>query len=155
MEHRKNKRAREYDNDDEAESKRIMPCLENNNNKKGKKRDICGISFTNKEKKEMEEKGCLALGVFDFPWLKDGVIFKYEDNFMDFEDKFLSSLEGNKDTFFNVTSGFDFFEEYGLCEASSMKNIPEAKLVEDVWPFEGNELELEAEELDCIWSSLT
>ncbi|KAJ1420978.1 hypothetical protein SESBI_14128, partial [Sesbania bispinosa] len=37
----------------------------------------------------------------------------------------------------------------------SMAHIPEANLVEDLWqPFESNGLELEAEDVDCIWSSL-
>nr|XP_004486383.1 uncharacterized protein LOC101501938 [Cicer arietinum]XP_004486384.1 uncharacterized protein LOC101501938 [Cicer arietinum]XP_027191612.1 uncharacterized protein LOC101501938 [Cicer arietinum] len=135
MEHEKNKRAREYD-DVEAE---IWFSFENNN-KKSKKRDVCGISFT-KDKKEV--------GVFDFPWLKDGVISKSEDYLKDFEDNFLSPLQNQDNTFFKVSYGIDFFEEYhGL---SSMTHIPEAKLMEDVWlPFEINGLE----DLDCIWSSL-
>lgn len=152
MEQERNKRARE-----DFEEAEIGSSFENNK-KKAKKRDVCGMSF----KKEVEEKGCcfkawewdnshLAFGVFDFPWLKDGVIFKSEDFFMDFEDNF-------QDTFFKV-SGIDyFFDEYGLCcevPETPMAHIPEAKLVEDLWhPFESNGLELEAEDVDCIWSFL-
>lgn len=143
MEQEKNKRAREYD-DIEA---KIWFSFENNN-KKAKRRDVCGTSFT-KEKNEVEEKGCLAFGVFDFPWLKDGVIYKLEDCLIDFEDNFLSSLQDQDNTCFKVSSGIDFFEENDrLCEA------PKASM-EDLWlPFEVNRLELEAEDLDCICSSL-
>ncbi|TKY72297.1 hypothetical protein E2542_SST01036 [Spatholobus suberectus] len=150
MEQEKNKRARE---DDGVE---IESSFENNNN--AKKRNIYGISFT--EDKEVEDKDCfkardshLAMGVFDFPWLKDGVISK-SDECLDFEDNFLSSLE-RQDTSFNA--GVDFSEEYGLCETpeASISHIPEAKLVEDMWqPFESNGLEPEAEDGDCIWSFL-
>jgi hypothetical protein len=139
MEQEKNKRAREYD---DVEAK-IWFSLENNN-KKAKK---SGISFTKDKINEVEDKGYLAFGVFDFPWLKEGVICKSEECFMDFEDNFLSLLQ-NQDTCFKVSSSNDFFE-------TSMVHIPEAKLMEDVWlPFEINGLELEEEDLDCILSSL-
>ena len=146
MERRKNKRARE---DDGVE---IESSFENYNN-----------NIAKKEKNEVEEKDCskawdyshLTMGVFDFPWMKDGVISKsYEC--LDFEDDSWSSLE-RQDTFFKASSGIDFSEEYGLCEIpeASMAHIQEAKLVEDMWkPFESNGLELEPEGGDCIWSFL-
>ncbi|CAJ2658131.1 unnamed protein product [Trifolium pratense] len=137
MEQEKNKRAREYD---DVEAK-IWFSLENNNKKAKKSKSF------NKDKNEVEDKNCLAFGVFDFPWLKDGVICKSEECFMDFEDNFLSLLQ-NQDTCFKVSSSNDFFE-------TSMVHIPESKLMEDVWlPFEINGLELEEEDLDCILSSL-
>ncbi|CAJ1962780.1 unnamed protein product [Sphenostylis stenocarpa] len=151
MEWEKNKRARE-DDGIETES-----SSESNDN--AKKRNVYGISFT-KEKKDMEEKDYLkawdshlAMGVFDFPWLKDGVMSK-SDQCLDFEDNFSSSLE-HQDTFFK--HDVDFYEEYGLCVTpeASMAHIEEAKLAEDMWqPFESNGLELETEDGDCIWSSL-
>ncbi|KAJ1400380.1 hypothetical protein SESBI_29587 [Sesbania bispinosa] len=109
----KRKRGRE----DESE----MECFEN----KGKKRDVL-----------MEEKE-LAVGVFDFPWLKekDGVS-ESEDYF---EDKFASSLQVDQD---GASFSIEFF-------------IPEAKLEDDAWhPFESETLELQADDADCIWSSL-
>ncbi|KAK7331190.1 hypothetical protein VNO77_25408 [Canavalia gladiata] len=148
---KKNKRARE-DNEVEIESS----FVDNNN---AKKRDSYGISFS-KEKKEVEDKGCLnawnshlALGVFDFPWLKDGVISKSEDCFLYLEDNFMSSLEP-QDTSFEASS-IEICEEHGLCETieESIAHIPELKLMEDVLqPFESNGLELEVEDVDCIWS---
>ncbi|KAL5097579.1 hypothetical protein RYX36_001906 [Vicia faba] len=136
MEQEKNKRAREYD---DVEGK-IWFSFENNNNKKSKKRD---------KNNEVEEKGYLAFGVFDFPWLKDGVICKSEECFMDFEDSFLSLLQNQDNGCFKVSSGFEFFDECdGLCEDPKTS-------MEDVWlPFEINGLELQDEDLDCFWSSL-
>ncbi|KAG4956395.1 hypothetical protein JHK82_042106 [Glycine max] len=131
MERRKNKRARE---DDGVE---IESSFENYNN-----------NIAKKEKNEVEEKDCskawdyshLTMGVFDFPWMKDGVISKsYEC--LDFEDDSWSSLE-RQETLFKASE-------------ASMAHIQEAKLVEDMWkPFESNGLELEAEDGDCIWSFL-
>lgn len=153
------KRGRE--GEDEAET--AGTSLENNNN--AKKRDVYGISFMKEKKVVVEEKGCfkawdstnLALGVFDFPWLKDGVMSKSEEGcFLDCEDSFLSSLE-RQDTSFKA-DGIDFCEEQGLCDApeGSMAHIPEDKLVEDLWqPFGSDGLELQAtEDVDCIWSFL-
>lgn len=148
MEHEKKKK-RVRKEEDEAEI--VGSSFENNNN--AKKRDVDhGISFM-KDKEEVKEEGCWdsnsALGVFDFPWLKDGVVSKYED--LGFEDNFMSSLK-HQDTF--KAAGIDFSDEYDTPEVS-MAHIPESKLVEDVWhPFESNGLGMEAEDVDCIWSSL-
>ncbi|CAL5184059.1 unnamed protein product [Lathyrus oleraceus] len=125
MDQEKNKRTREYD---DVEGK-IW-------NKKSKKRD---------KNNEVEEKGYLAFGVFDFPWLKEGVICKSEECLMDFEDNFLSLLQNQDNGCFKVSSGFEFFDE---CEDPKTT-------MDDVWlPFEINGLEPQAEDLDCIWSSL-
>ncbi|TKY53885.1 hypothetical protein E2542_SST18291 [Spatholobus suberectus] len=152
MEQGRMKRARE---DDETQKE----CFENNNNN-AKKRDVCGIKFMKDVEKEKE--GCsseawephLALGVFDFPWLKDGVTSKSEDYLLDFEDKFSSLLE-QEDASLKAAS-IDFYEAYGLCETpeASMAHIPGTKLEDLAWrPFESDMLELEAEDVDCIWSS--
>ncbi|KAK7262053.1 hypothetical protein RJT34_29613 [Clitoria ternatea] len=135
----KMKRARETEEEEEEENQ--VECLENNK-KNAKKRDVCGVNFMKEEEKD---EGCseLALGVFDFPWLKDGVTSKSEDHLFGFQDNFSSFLE-QEDASFKADS-----------VESSMAHIPEAKL-EDVacQPFENNVLELEAEDVDCIWSSL-
>ncbi|KAK7303462.1 hypothetical protein RJT34_14369 [Clitoria ternatea] len=143
-----NKRARE---NDEVGTE----FFSSENNYNAKKRDVYGISLMNEKNEVGEEKGCFkAVGVFDFPWLKDGVMFKSDECFFGFE---FSSLEHYQDIFFKA-SGVDFLEEYGLCEIpeASMAHIsPEAKLMEDLWqPFESFGLELEAEDVDCIWSFL-
>ena len=117
MEQEKNKRVREINNDYDDIAKI---------HKKSKR---IGKSLT-KDKNE----------VFDFPWLKDGVICKSEEYFNDFEDN---------NTCFKVSYDVDFFD------TSMVHHIPEAKLIEDLWlPFEINGLELEAEDFDCVWSSL-
>lgn len=133
------KRARERD--DEAQIRSFE-----NNNKKAKKRDKNLMKEKQKDSEAEDvssswDSSQLALGVFDFPWLKDGVISKTEDYFLDFEDKFSSSLEHE---------GLDFSEAYSFCET------PEAsKMVDTVWyPFEREGLEIKAEDVDCIWSSL-
>ncbi|XP_061354850.1 uncharacterized protein LOC133299414 [Gastrolobium bilobum] len=127
---KKKKRGREGENETETE----MECLENSN--KAKKRDMYGM-------KDVEEEGCshLAFGVFDFPWLKDGVTFKSEDYLFDFEDYFSSSLQ-------QEDANFEAAE-------ASKHHIPEAKLEDNAWEtFESDLLELQAEDLDCIWTSL-
>ncbi|KAH1088855.1 hypothetical protein GYH30_019724 [Glycine max] len=120
MEQQKMKRARE--GDDETQK----GCFENNEN--AKKRD---------------EEGCSseALGVFDFPWLKDGVTTKPEDYLMDLEDNLSSLLEQEDSSFKAATACIDFSSE--------------AKLEDLAWqPFESDVLELEADDVDYIWSSL-
>ncbi|KAJ1427098.1 hypothetical protein SESBI_09748 [Sesbania bispinosa] len=99
-----------------------MECSEN----KGKKRDVL-----------MEERE-LAVGVFDFPWLKEKDVVSESEDY--FEDKFASSLQDQDGASYSI----EFF-------------IPEAKLEDDAWhwhPFESETLELQADGADCIWSSL-
>ncbi|KAG5039162.1 hypothetical protein JHK86_020002 [Glycine max] len=90
-----------------------------------------------------KEEGCSseALGVFDFPWLKDGVTTKPEDYLMDLEDNLSSLLEQEDSSFKAATACIDFSSE--------------AKLEDLAWqPFESDVLELEADDVDYIWSSL-
>lgn len=102
MEWEKNKRAREDDGIEiESSSESNMGV---------KKRNAYGISLAKEKKKEMEEEDYLeawdshlAMGVFDFPWLKDGVMSK-SDQCLDFEDNFSSSLE-HQDTLFKHANG--------------------------------------------------
>ncbi|KAJ7946480.1 DNA binding sequence-specific DNA binding transcription factors [Quillaja saponaria] len=128
--------------------------------KNTKKQDLYGINFNmdTKNREVVQDNGFnteewdstqLALGVFDFPWLKDGVVSKSENYYLDFEDEF---------SIFKA-AGIDYSEEtYCLCEntEASMVHFPEEELGENVWkPFESiNGLELETEGMDCIWSSL-
>ncbi|QCD79845.1 hypothetical protein DEO72_LG2g163 [Vigna unguiculata] len=142
----KTKRGRQED-DDESEKE----WYENANN--AKRRDVCGMKLmkeVEKEKeKEKEKEGCssdawesqLGLGVFDFPWLKDGVRCKSEEYFLGFEDNFSSLLEQEDAS--SKGSSVGLFE------------TPEEKLEHIAWqPFESEMVEHEAEDVDCIWSSL-
>ncbi|KAI4298857.1 hypothetical protein L6164_032372 [Bauhinia variegata] len=156
MEKVKTKRAR--DGDDETE---IRSSESSSTNKRDPKGVISMSMKEKKKKKDVEEKGSrkwdshLAMGVFDFPWLKDGVIAKPEELNLDFEDKFSSCLERQYGAF--EADDLPFSEANGFCETpeSSMASFPGANLVENVCqPFERDGLELKAEDVDCIWSSL-
>ncbi|KAE9599141.1 hypothetical protein Lal_00043848 [Lupinus albus] len=159
-EKKKRKRARE----EEGENKIVGSSFEENNNAKKRGFEINFMKGKDKVKEEEEEEGFwddsgsnLAFGVFDFPWLKDGVISKPED-LEDFEDNFMSCLEHQDNTSSFKVSGIDFSNEYGLCETSevsSMSHIPESKLVEDAWEKfdDSNGWELKTEDLDnCTWN---
>ncbi|KAF3451919.1 hypothetical protein FNV43_RR08015 [Rhamnella rubrinervis] len=83
-----------------------------------------------------------TLGVFDFPWLKDGVVSKSEDGWK-LEDVFSSPLDETS-TVTTTIAGIEFsFSGQCLCQATpeTLLDLPEAK-------FE------ETESVDCIWSSL-
>lgn len=135
MEQQKAKRGRQGDDETEKE------WYENEKN--AKRRDV-------EKEKEKEKEGCcsdaweseLGLGVFDFPWLKDGV------RFLDFEDKFSSLLE-EEDASWKGNSSVDLLKTYGLFESG------EEKLEHIAWqPFESDMVEHEAEDVNCIGSSL-
>lgn len=163
MEQEKMKRVRDHEAD-------IPSSLENNN---AKKRDLYGINIMKKEKKDLEsEKGSnsnsktswdsshLSFGVFDFPWLKDGVISQKEAYFLEIEGKFSSSSSSSlehEDAAFNAI-GIDFSEAYSFCEtpeASKMMVMENLNNNSNLWkPFESDGLEIKAEDVDCIWSSL-
>jgi len=147
------KRARQGDDESEKE------LYEKEKN--AKRRDVRGMKLmkeVEKEKKgkEKQKGGCcsseawesqLALGVFDFPWLKDGVTCKSEDYFLEFEDNFSSLLEQEDAS--SKASRVDLSMAYGLFET------PEDKLEDIAWlPLESDIVEHEAEDVDCIWSSL-
>ncbi|OIW13884.1 hypothetical protein TanjilG_31773 [Lupinus angustifolius] len=166
MEHekkKKNKRARE----EEGENKIVGSSFEENNNNNAKKRgfEISFMKDKNKVKEEEAEEGSwdcdsnLGFGVFDFPWLKDGVISKPED-LEDFEDNFMSCLQHQDTSSFKVSGIDNFCDEYGLCETiseASMSHIPDSKLVEDAWKQfdKNNGWKLEAEDADnSTWTSL-
>ncbi|BAT88367.1 hypothetical protein VIGAN_05184100 [Vigna angularis var. angularis] len=72
----------------------------------------------------------LGLGVFDFPWLKDGVRCKSEEYFLDLKDNFSSLLE-EEDASWKGNSSVDLLKVYDLFES------PEEKLEHIAWqPFE-------------------
>ncbi|OIV91880.1 hypothetical protein TanjilG_17872 [Lupinus angustifolius] len=144
MEQEKKKRARE----DKGGNEIVGFSFETNNN--AKKRDLV-ISFMKDNEEDFWDSNVnLAFGVFDFPWLKDGVISKSE-KLEGFEDNFMTSLRGY---------GIELFDEnHYLCETLevSMSPILESKVVEDLWkPFQiNNSLELEDEDVNnCTWNSL-
>ncbi|XP_020230628.1 uncharacterized protein LOC109811333 [Cajanus cajan] len=121
--------------------KRAREGNEESENNKAKKRDVSGIKLTNEVGKEKEGFSSeMGLGVFDFPWLKDGVTSISEDYSLDFEDKLSSLLE----------------QEDAAASIHPMAHIPEANNLEDLtWQtFESDMLKLEAEDVDCIWSFL-
>lgn len=82
----------------------------------------------------------LALGVFDFPWLKEGVISKWED--WCFQDSFEFSLH---ESYTTAALAHEFSDQY-LSETSETivesTDIPSGKFEESVWP-------LEMENADC------
>ncbi|KAF2311952.1 hypothetical protein GH714_027582 [Hevea brasiliensis] len=87
----------------------------------------------------------LALGVFDFPWLKEGTISKSEE--WCFEDSFEFSLH---DTCTTASLAHEFSGQY-LCETPETFvesiDIPLYKFEEIVWS-------LEMENADCAWGSM-
>lgn len=92
-----------------------------------------------------------ALGVFDFPWLHEGMISKAED--WTFEDTFSSSLNDPC----SPAGGMEFTRQ---CLYDSPKIIPttcsqcDHKFEEKViWPLKSDG-ELELEGFDCVWNSL-
>lgn len=83
-----------------------------------------------------------TLGVFDFPWLKDGVVSKSEDGWK-LEDVFSSPLVETS-TVTTTIAGIEYsFSGQCLCQTTpeTLLELPEDK-------FE------ETESVDCIWSSL-
>ena len=95
----------------------------------------------------MASENHMALGVFDFPWMREGIVSKSED--WDYlEDTFSSSLE---DTYFR--SGIKFYEYlYETNPANALTNFDEEKRVfneSDDGHGHGQELEM-----DCIWGAL-
>lgn len=87
----------------------------------------------------------LALGVFDFPWLKDGVISKSDQEYWNFEDVFSSPLEYDQihTTTLSTTSAgariefsnFSWQCFYDETDPDKQVEYPEdkPKLEEDVW----------------------
>ncbi|XP_035545249.1 uncharacterized protein LOC118348239 [Juglans regia] len=144
-----NKRAREDDHHYE-EDHQDCPCKNS-----AKKQDLKGIDFKENRNdssnvKTLDSSLALEVGVFDFPWLKDGVISKSED--CRFEDAFFSSLIYDM----NSTNSTDIeFSGKSLCQTSEeLLYLPENKSNDNLFrPVpEGDGSEMEG--VDCIWSSL-
>lgn len=146
MEQDKKKRGREGDQNQEEKDV-------SNSKRHAKKQDGLGSGIMEDYKddedhhhKTTSEESNLADGVFDFPWLKDGVVWKSEE--WRFEDVFSSPLDETSSTTSTITTsaGFEFsFSGQCLCQS------PEALLD---FPEEEEDKFEETESVDCIWSSL-
>ncbi|PON78234.1 hypothetical protein TorRG33x02_238280 [Trema orientale] len=98
-----------------------------------------------------------APSVFDFPWLKEGVVSKTEE--WKFEDAFLSQLGETTSTTITTATGIEFsFPGQGLYQTpvEAMLDFPEEKFDRgNEWSMlEDYDNGLEKESLDCVWSSL-
>ncbi|XP_042940839.1 uncharacterized protein LOC122275712 isoform X1 [Carya illinoinensis] len=141
-----NKRAREDDHHEDHQD-----C---SNKNLAKKQDLKGNDFRENNDdvsnmKKLDSSIGLDVGVFDFPWLKDGMISKSED--WRFEDAFSSSLIPHD----NSTTAAIEFSGQCLCRTpEEVPYLPENKFDDSLcWAVpEGDGLEIEG--LDCIWSSL-
>ncbi|GMP75941.1 hypothetical protein CsSME_00032849 [Camellia sinensis var. sinensis] len=90
-------------------------------------------------------------GIFDFPWLKEGMIFKSDDTGLEFEDAFASCSCPS----INPTAS-PALESPGhsFCmSATTLQNIHDNNKIadeDDLWSFKVDELD----GTDWIWSSL-
>lgn len=144
------KRAREGDHEEYDQ--------DSSNKIKEKKQDLKGIDFkennddSSSNFKTLDSSSALDVGVFDFPWLKDGMISKSEDWRLE-EDAFSSSLIYDTTTT-TTTTGIEVPGQC-LCQTpEALLDFPEDKFDDDLWrPVQADD-GLEMEGVDCIWSSL-
>lgn len=137
MEQNNKKRVREGDHDDQHDQDR-----KDHSKRHAKKQqqeedgvfDLMVFDFQDDQYK--------TLGVFDFPWLKDGLVSKSEDGWK-LEDVFSSPLD-EASTVTTSISGIDFSVS-GQCLSQT---TPETLLDLPVDKLE------DTENVDCIWSSL-
>ncbi|KAB1221629.1 hypothetical protein CJ030_MR2G024062 [Morella rubra] len=140
------KRARE---DDDLEDRQ-----ESSKKNAGKKQDLKGSDFNENNDegsnvKALDSSLALDIGVFDFPWLKDGMISNSDD--WRFEDVFSSSLIYDKPT----TSALEFSGQCLYESPEALLNFSEDKFDDTLSrPVpKGNGLETEGVD-KSIWSSL-
>lgn len=105
----------------------------------------CKTSSSSSSSDSHEYCDDLALGVFDFPWLKDGVISKSDQEYWNFEDIFSSPLEYDQihtPTLSTTPAGariefsnFSWQCFYDETDPDKKVEFPEdkPKLEEDVW----------------------
>jgi hypothetical protein len=144
------KRAREGDHEDHQDYSKKM---------NEKKQDVKGIidfkennDDSSSNVKTLDSSLALDGGVFDFPWLKDGMISKSEDWRLE-EDAFSSSLI--YDTTTTTTTGIEVPAGQCLCQTpEQLPEFPEDKFDDDLWRPVHEDDGLEMEGVDCIWSSL-
>ncbi|CAI9756697.1 unnamed protein product [Fraxinus pennsylvanica] len=94
----------------------------------------------NKKEKKAEFECNKEGGVFDFPWLKEGVIFK-GDEYLELQDTFGTCLYEIPSIF---TENLDQFCVENLCDEK----------VGDDYKIDENYLGTFQEPEDCIWSSV-
>ncbi|KAK4434758.1 hypothetical protein Salat_0638700 [Sesamum alatum] len=123
----------------------------NEESHKGKKLETMMISSLSLQdndssyRGEMGYESCDAVGVFDFPWLKDGLFFKVDD-YLEPEDMFAPCCSYVDDTF---VANHD-----QSCVQNSPaldQNSHDNKCDDDsLWSFKVDELD----PIDCIWRAL-
>lgn len=113
--------------------------------------DLSSTSYTSPD----HDSDVAAPGVFDFPWLKEGVVSKLEE--WRFEDLFLSQL-GETTTTVTTATGIEFSFP-GQClyqtPVEAMLEFPDEKFdQENKWSKLEDDDDMGKESLDCVWSSL-
>lgn len=139
-----------HNSDKRKQTKRQLESLNDNIN------DLSSTSYISHDQNSSVE----TPGVFDFPWLKDGLVAKSEES--KFEDVFLSQLGETTTTTTTITTATGIeFSFPGQClyqtPIEAMLDFPEEKFgQENEWysTFEDDDIGLEKESLDCVWSSL-
>ncbi|XP_062088017.1 uncharacterized protein LOC133794678 [Humulus lupulus] len=157
MDHNRKKRPRTASEGDNPESRSKHLSDKKKKAKKSLNDNITDCGSTSYISPD-HDSNVVSPGVFDFPWLKDGVVSKSDD--WKFEDAFLSQLnETNTNTnSITTTTGIEFSYP-GQClfqtPVEAMLDFPEEKFdQENEWSVledDGDGLE---ESLDCVWSSL-
>lgn len=140
----KKKRAREGDHEEDQDSSDDINA---------KKQHLKGVDLEenngeSSDVKTVDSSSALDVGVFDFPWLKDGMISKSEE--WRLEDAFSSSFIYDTST---TTNGV---EDTGQCVCQTpeaLPDFPEDKF-DDLWQQAREDGGLEMEGVDCIWSFL-
>ncbi|KAL2483821.1 ras-related protein RABB1c [Forsythia ovata] len=125
-------------------------AMERENRKRAREEEEKKPEFDDKKEKGYEF--CDEIGVFDFPWLKEGVkIFKGDENF-ELEDAFAPSCSYFDEFPTTSTPNFDQFYVQNLCDSPSPdhKFLGEMKFDDNLWPFKVDDLD----SVDCIWGSV-
>ncbi|KAL2475807.1 Uncharacterized protein Adt_36543 [Abeliophyllum distichum] len=100
---------------------------------------------TNEQKKP---EVCAEGGVFDFPWLKEGVIFKGNE-YLELQDTFGSSSYLQEEIPCIFTANLDQFSVENLCVCPCLdQNFG------DDYKIDENYLCTFQDPVDCIWSSV-
>ncbi|EXB64626.1 hypothetical protein L484_017958 [Morus notabilis] len=126
--------------------------------------DIMSSTSTSYGSPEHDSGAAEAQGVFDFPWLKDGVVAKYSDEwkFEELEDVFTSQLSSEISTTTTTTitthAGIQLsFPGQCLCQTpvEAVLEFPDEKFDEEKeCPLLSDYAFDTTESLDCIWGAL-
>ncbi|KAL2253377.1 uncharacterized protein LOC105168070 [Sesamum indicum] len=121
----------------------------NKESHKGKKLETMMISSLDNDSSYRGDTGyesCDAVGVFDFPWLKDGVVFEVDD-YLQPEDVFAPCCSYVDDTFVANLDQSCVQNSPALDRNSHDKKCDDDSL----WPsFKVDDLD----SIDCIWRAL-